>query len=169
MDELSARLASLEQAPDRHDMLTRDAVYSNFAKAVSEAATPEKRSALVNATAHQFDPTMGTPATRAYWMRRVSELSDIEIATVALFYQNVQLAFGDRTPTLFTIPRSNGNTASSSLPSTDVVAHEQGARSLVQRGLLEKQVGVVSGEAHRADATFFELTASGDAILRFIT
>lgn len=78
-EKLDARVGALEEK-DRQDILSKEVVYSRFAQDVSSAATPEKREALVNATAHQFDPRKGSPATRDYWLRQLRDLPESELS-----------------------------------------------------------------------------------------
>lgn len=90
--KLDDRVAKLEQK-DRQDVLTKQAVFSRFARDVSEASTHEKREALVNATAYQFDPRKGTAAVRDYWLRVVRETRDAELALVMLLVEHEAVAF----------------------------------------------------------------------------
>jgi hypothetical protein len=87
--KLDERVRKLEaEAAARGDIeppwspLTQNAVYSDFARAVAEAPTPEKREALVNAAAHLRDPSMGDPSTRWYWWNVVKGLSDTHLAAL---------------------------------------------------------------------------------------
>jgi hypothetical protein len=77
--KLDERVSKLEQQ-DRRDALSRQATYSRFARDVSDAAATEKREALVHATACQFDPSKGPPALRDYWLRRVRDLHEPQLA-----------------------------------------------------------------------------------------
>ncbi len=167
--EIAERLAKLELAPDRQDPLTQDAVYSDFAKAVSEAPTPEKREALVHVAAHQFNPEMGTPASRAYWMRRVSVLSDIEIATIKLFDGYSRIAFDGA---LF-LSGNGEHVERRTIPLTDVVAFETTATELSgpigPAQLMARRKGSVTHEQKRIETTLFLLTPPGQSLLRFIS
>jgi len=89
--QLDARMRELEDerarqgvAEEPPDILREEAVFSEFAKAVSRAKTPEKRIALVNAAAHQFDPRMGRRESRDFWLQKISSLSELELAFIAI-------------------------------------------------------------------------------------
>jgi hypothetical protein len=64
-----------------------------FAMAVTEATSPGKVAALVNAAARQFDPTFGTPAARSHWFSIVRSLSDIELQLILLAHEHGSIAF----------------------------------------------------------------------------
>lgn len=88
---LDGRLSVIEthllesgQKPDRQDLLSKEVTFSRFARGLGEAATVEKREALVHATAYQFDPRKGSPATRDYWLRQVRELPESDLAFINL-------------------------------------------------------------------------------------
>jgi hypothetical protein len=63
-------------------------VFRDFVAARTGADSPEQIDALINATAGQFDPRLGAPATRAYWLGVVRELSPIRIMLLRLMHQH---------------------------------------------------------------------------------
>lgn len=91
--KIEERLFDTGQKPDRQDLLSKEVTFSRFAKGLGEAATVEKREALVHATAYQFDPRKGSPATRDYWLRKVRDASDAEISLVNLLVEHKEIAF----------------------------------------------------------------------------
>jgi hypothetical protein len=90
---VKAQLAAVGKQADRQDFLSQEAVYSEFTRSVAEAITPEKRIAIINATAHQFDPRKGSAAARTYWLNQVKALTDIEAALVSLLGRHPKIAF----------------------------------------------------------------------------
>jgi len=84
MRELEAERARQGVSEEQPDILREEAVFSEFANAVSRAKTPEKRMALVNAAAHQFDPRMGRRESRDFWLQKISSLSELELAFIAI-------------------------------------------------------------------------------------
>lgn len=51
----------------------------DFASAYADATGDEKRDALLNVAARQFDSSWQTATLRAYWFRVVASLSDVEV------------------------------------------------------------------------------------------
>lgn len=87
--ELEAKSAKLEELGAlRTFTLAREAAAS-----AAEARTAEKRESVLNATARQFDPEAGTPATRDFWLQRVRSLPDVELKLVLLIAKYKRLAF----------------------------------------------------------------------------
>lgn len=92
-DKLTASLANEGKQPDRQDPLSQAAVASEFVASVLEARTPQKREALVHASVRQFDPRLGLPATREFWLRLIREMPDTEIQVVLLLAENGETIF----------------------------------------------------------------------------
>lgn len=180
--QLEARLAAAESAikaageqPDRQDLLSKEGIFSDFARGVSEARTPPKRHALVNATVHQFDPRKGTPATRDYWLRRVRETSDAELALVNLLSVQTEITFW-RNEAFATSATNNANapaTVPLTIPKSTVVAFETIAQQVANQGpgqLVYSAYSrhVRSGEGADAHAVrAYGLTAAGEIFVSF--
>jgi len=84
MRQFEAERAAEGVPEESPDALREEAVYSQFAEAVARAKTPEKRIALVNAAAHQFDSRMGRPESRNFWFQKLSSLSELELAFISI-------------------------------------------------------------------------------------
>ncbi len=134
-EKLKVSLAKAGMRPDRSDALTQAAIASEFVRDVSESKTTQKRTALVNATVHQYDPRKGAPATRDYWLRRVRELPEAEISFVLLLAEKKRIGIyqdqlldlsGSDEATLALLPPLN-------LVLADVVAYKAMAQAMSDR------------------------------------
>lgn len=92
---LVRRLAAEGKKPDRQDPMSQTVAASEFMRNILSARTVEKRTALVHATVAQFDPRKGTPATRDYWLQRVREVPEGELALVLLLVETGVVTFLD--------------------------------------------------------------------------
>lgn len=136
MGAIEEQLAASNETRDRQDLLTKELTYSRFIRSVSEAATPDKREAIVHATAHQFDPRKGVAATRDYWLQRVREIPDAELALVKLVVAHGEITFWNNAAyqTSGATTQAQPATQALSLPKADVVMHETLAQQVSARG-----------------------------------
>jgi hypothetical protein len=171
--KLGERVALLEKK-DRQDALAKQVVFSRFAKDVSEAATTEKREALVHATAYQFDPSRGSPATRDYWLRKVRSASDAELALVLLASKKCLAFFGAQR--LVEMPSDSttiGPPPSLKIPETDMLTFASLARQMVQGGgpgaLLKSgaHVNIQVSRGTSSSVQKLELTSDGEIFVSF--
>ena len=65
---------------------------SEVLRDVTAAGSRIKQNALINAAAHQFDPTVGGEATRKFWYDVLREMSDIQIFAFRLVADNEPIA-----------------------------------------------------------------------------
>ena len=93
--KLAARLRKLEeQATLEHDdALSREQVFSEFARDVAQAQTSAKRDALVNAAANRFNSSVAGQATRKFWYDVLREMSEIQVFTFQLVADNEPITF----------------------------------------------------------------------------
>lgn len=170
-------LAADGKQADRQDFLSQEAVYSDFARAVSEARTPEKRIALVNVAAHQFDPRLGTPEAREFWFQRVRLLTELQIAFVRLvartqicFAANSMVQYDNAKPQPIDAEDVPGMT------DADMVAFAAASADLLPTAipgglhLLHKGPGPNikhNGQTFKADT--FHLASAGVVLMKFIS
>lgn len=166
--KVKAELAAEGKQADRQDFLSQEAVYSDFARAVADAHTPEKREALVNAAAHQFDPRLGSPEVRQYWFDVVRSLADVEIWALRLCSKYTEgLAFAYDRP--FNCEVSPA--AELALTAEETGALQPTVRKLIEGGLVQKRVAAVRlsitpDSANGTDVCV--LSKAGDLALKFI-
>jgi hypothetical protein len=80
--KLEADLGAQRLRLDRQDVLSKGVIFSDFAREVAGASTSEKREALVNATARQFDPRQDQPSVRSYWLGRLRDLPEMQLSVL---------------------------------------------------------------------------------------
>jgi hypothetical protein len=172
VEGLRARLEAVEKKVDRQDSLSQERIFSEFADSVVGARTPEKRTALVHATARQFDPTAGEPSVRAYWMRRVSDMPDLEIRFVQLLGEHGMLAFKDGAFKVSRTARRYEGVVLPSFTNADVVALELCALAMSEGKDLSNLVARARDNLYLGDDGFtahiFGLSSSGAALASFI-
>jgi hypothetical protein len=177
--KLEARRAAEGGKLDRDDLLSREAVYSEFAKGVTEAATPEKRLALVNAAARQFDPIAGLPSVREYWFKRVRALPDLELQVVRILHEHNAIAFNGAIFAVHPAPRGPGRGEHiagfirSEVVAIEVTVLEMSKGSepsqLLHRDRAEVLMTVNVNEGEQNFTTsLFDLTPSGKELAKFI-
>jgi hypothetical protein len=165
---LVRRLAAEGKKPDRQDPMSQAAIASEFVRNIAEARTVEKRTALVHATVHQFDPRRGSPAMRDYWLQRVRELPEAELSLVLLLAQHEVVAFANAQ-----IFWSNGSGSGSGplhLFEADVVAYRAIAEQMTNAGygsLIHKTDATIPIESRAATATAFVLKKDGKMLVSF--
>jgi hypothetical protein len=64
-----------------------------MAEAVGASYSDEKRAAVANAAARQFDPRMGAQGARKYWLDRVAALTDLEVWVLQLLREHQRLYY----------------------------------------------------------------------------
>jgi hypothetical protein len=165
--KIEERLVDTGQKPDRQDLLSKEVTFSRFAKGLGEASTVEKREALVHATAYQFDPRKGSPATRDHWLRRVRELPEAELSFVLLLAAHTEVAFSHRQ-----IYWSDGGGGGGPLGllEEDVVAYEAIAEQMTNAGygsLVYKTSARLPIESTAVVATAFVLKRDGRILVSF--
>jgi hypothetical protein len=85
VEQLAARLESNGQKLDDLGPIRTVHVARDVAESTAQARSPEKREAVLNAAARQFDPNLSASA-RAHWLAVVRQLSDIEIAAIRVLH-----------------------------------------------------------------------------------
>jgi hypothetical protein len=82
--KLQAALDEQGRKLDELDPIGYRRLMEEFVKSIANSITPAQRSALVNATARLFDPSLGPLSLRHHWLHVVQSLSDAEIETMLL-------------------------------------------------------------------------------------
>jgi len=159
---LQAARAAQGKPIDAPDAPTQAQIFSDFAEAVANAATPEKRTALVHAAAKQFDPDVGALPVRKYWFNEVRRLDDMEIAALSLLHQHGALVFSGNDTLIYSgTPTPQPKVLT--LLFVDRVAIEN---TIIQ---LEKRTKLVSlGRPVPGVGQPYSLTWSGHAVARFM-
>jgi hypothetical protein len=143
------------------DAPTQVRIFSDFAEAVADAATPEKRTALVHAAARQFDPDAGFPAVRRYWFNAVRSLSDMEVVTLRLLADEVAV-YSERNMVHGTGGNPNGNgRALGFTPDSDA--------AILKTLTLMAQSGTYVRASSWQGGQRYLLTTEGHVLTRFIT
>jgi hypothetical protein len=84
VDELDEKLAAHSKQLDQLGLLRTIAIFEAFLRAFSRTQGNEKREALLNVAARQFDPTLGSLAFRARWFDAVASMDDAQIAAIRM-------------------------------------------------------------------------------------
>jgi len=166
--KIEERLAANDQPPEPLDTIRANVVFSEFAKGVSEAATPAKRAALVNAAARQFDPEFGEPAVRGHWLNRVRSLSDLEIRVLALIAEHTKVAFNPKGLVVMKVEPA----ALLSVPPENMQAFKFAASELAKgpSNLLQQEQGLYSvpGVGHSWSGEMYTLALDGEIVAKYI-
>ncbi|MEO8901147.1 MAG: hypothetical protein ABI488_05690 [Polyangiaceae bacterium] len=166
--KIEDRLEEAGEAPEPLDTIRANVVFSEFARGVSEAATPAKRRALVNAAAHQFDPEFGEPSVRVYWLRRVRALSDLDIRVLGLITEHVKIAFN---PTGL-VPMNVEPFELVGMPPENLTAFKAAALELAKGpgNLVQQDHGLYTlpGASHSWSGELFTLALDGKIVARYI-
>jgi len=101
--ECQTRINRLEETLKTHGQALEDLRANHRARLLEDLAdgmrtvqSPTKRDAILNAVAHQFDPTAGKPGTRKYLLELVHSLSDAEVEALSLTARQGWLLFGNQ-------------------------------------------------------------------------
>jgi hypothetical protein len=167
MRKFEAERAAQGVPEEPPDVLRQHAVSSEFAQAVSTARTREKREALVNAAAHQFDPRLGAPAAREYWFGVIRSLPDVQIWALRTCNEQKSVAF------------QNGKAfCTQSEPASPIALTDEeagaladGLEKLEAMGLVQAGHGSVLFAAESGVNTnlqIFEVNSRGRSVLKFI-
>lgn len=84
IETLAAKLQAQGQKLDELSTIRTVGLAREVAQATTEARSPEKSEAILNAAARQFDSTAGSAAVRAHWFAEVRRLSDVEAMAIQL-------------------------------------------------------------------------------------
>lgn len=159
---LQAARAAEGKPVEAPDAPSQAQIFSDFAEAVANAATPEKRTALVHAAAKQFDPDAGTLPVRKYWFNEVRKLTDMEVAALSLLQQHGALVFSSN-DTLVHSGKANTPPKALTLLFTDRVAIENTIIQLEQRTKLVNLGRAVPGVGQPYSLAWF-----GHVVARFM-
>lgn len=93
MARLEAELQAQGKKLDELGASRTTQVLRDVLAACARAESPEKRDALINAAVRQFDPRAGTASTRAYWLRVLASVSDVELHVVRIVVRHSRVSF----------------------------------------------------------------------------
>lgn len=93
LETLAAKLATQGQKLEELGTIRTVGLVREVAQATTEARSPEKSEAILNAAARQFDPTAGSAAARAHWFAEVRRLTDVEVVAIQLLARRAGLLF----------------------------------------------------------------------------
>jgi hypothetical protein len=166
--KIEERLEAEGRSSEPLDTIRANVVFSEFAKGVSEAATPAKRAALVNAAARQFDPDFGEPSVRAHWLRRVRSLSDLEIRVLELIVEHAKITFNPNGLVSMNVePFVIVATSAENLQAFKAAAAElaKGPSNLVQQ---DHGLYTLPGATHSWSGEMFMLALDGKIVAKYI-
>lgn len=167
MYRLAERLRKLEALTvlDRADAISREQTFSEFARDVAAAHTPEKREALVIAAANRHNPGLGSAAMREYWYEVVRGLPDVQIALIRLLEGRFYVAIALEPEPRVSASMKLGHDETLSIPPADAAALWSAALAAEEAprgGLVVHQTGPgVPGFQ-------FKLTPHGKIVASFI-
>jgi hypothetical protein len=181
VDELDTKLAAHSKQLDELGLLRTIAIFEEFLRAFSRARGDEKRDALLNIAARQFDPTLGSLPFRQRWFDAVASLGDTQIAALRAFEESGKgLCFIEDDSTIRRARADEVVQLSRRGPTNPQVQSVQlqlgTDEAVAMRDVLIEliRLGYVRGFRNAAqvrdpsDATWFLLSQQGAAILRAI-
>lgn len=142
------------------------------AQSTTEAKTRQKRNAVLNAAARQFDPTRGDAAARQYWLGRVRSLPEVDLAFLLFVAEHREVGFID--DLVIVVSGPNDAVSLSMLvdfPRETAVAYRAAATRLgIEQGALVQTVRTPRGTSRAGDSVSFNsfaLTPDGAILISF--